>query len=261
VLQRIDHIGVAVRSIDEAAEKFKRLLGLEISDREAVEDQQIIAALVPTHDVRFELMQPTSTDSVVGRFLERRGEGIHHICFEVDDIGAEIAILKSKNVQLIQGTPRAGFVGLVEFIHPRSAAGILVEIAQVTRRTPTATNLWLRALTIASTDINAASDMWKRNLALVDLDSDTVTNGSVGDSNAIRLDSPNRMGTAVVEFTQPTDPQSQVGHFIETTGQGVFSVTLSGLNVEMRQQGKQLTNVKMIHPDQLMGVRIALEQS
>ena len=133
----IDHIGVAVKNMDQAAAQFENLLGLTISAQEEVEDQQLIAALVPTDTTRFELMQPTDPESVVGRFLERSGEGIHHICFEVDDIQREIDELKAREVQLVQGAPREGFVGQVEFIHPRAAGGVLVEIAQIELRSPT----------------------------------------------------------------------------------------------------------------------------
>ena len=90
MFKRIDHIGIAVKDISEAIDKFSAVLGLEVAKQEEIEDQQLIAALIPTANVRFELMQPTVPDSVVGKFLERRGEGIHHICFEVEDIANEI---------------------------------------------------------------------------------------------------------------------------------------------------------------------------
>ena len=127
----IDHIGMAVNDLEAAVARFNETLGLSEAARENVEDQQLIAALLPTSDVRFELLQPTDPESVVGRFLERRGEGIHHICFEVADIEAEIQDLTGRDVQLIQGAPRQGFVGMVEFVHPRAAAGVLTEIAQI----------------------------------------------------------------------------------------------------------------------------------
>ena len=99
MFKRIDHIGIAVRDIEAAAAKFESAYGLTVAAQEEIEDQQLIAALVPTANVRFELMQPTMPDSVVGRYIERRGEGIHHVCFEVDDIRAEIETLKGRDVQ------------------------------------------------------------------------------------------------------------------------------------------------------------------
>ena len=271
MFQRIDHVGIAVRNLEEAAKKFEELLGLTMADREEVEDQQLIAALVPTMDLRFELMQPTSPDSVVGRFLERRGEGIHHICFEVDDIEAEIEALKGRDVQLIQGAPREGFVGLVEFIHPRAAAGVLVEIAQVSRRTSASTDLRLGALTIATRDVGAAADVWKRNFAMSDksrfsteseaAQGQEAAQGGQGDySNIARLDAPNGEGRTVVEFAQSADPQSALAQFIETRGEGVYSLTLTAPSLAGVPYVGQMPTSAVIAPDLLLGVRIALEQ-
>ena len=260
MFQRIDHVGVAVHSLEEAARKFEELLGLTVADREEVEDQQLIAALVPTMDVRFELLQPTSPDSVIGRFLERRGEGIHHVCFEVDDIEAEIEALKGRDVQLIQGAPREGFVGLVEFIHPRAAAGVLVEIAQVSRRTSASTDLRLGAVTIATRDAGAAADVWKRNFAMVEQGQE-ATLGMSGDYSSIaRLDAPNGEGRAVVEFAQSADSQSPLAQFIETRGEEVYSLTLTTPRLADVPYVGQMPNSAVIAPDLLLGVRIALEQ-
>ncbi len=174
----IDHIGVAVRDLNEAADNLEEVLGLKIAEREEVEDQQLIAALVPTADMRFELMQPTNSESVVARFLDRRGEGIHHICFEVSDIEAEIEALKSREVQLVQGSPREGFVGLVEFIHPRAANGVLVEIAQVNLRTPNDHNIKFGHLEVLVTDPRQASDSWIRNFDMAENMTDISNQGS-----------------------------------------------------------------------------------
>ena len=260
MFQRIDHVGIAVRSLEEAAKKFEELLGLTVADREEVEDQQLIAALVPTMDVRFELMQPTSPDSIIGRFLERRGEGIHHICFEVDDIAAEIEALKGREVQLIQGAPREGFVGLVEFIHPRAAAGVLVEIAQVSRRTSASTDLRLGALTIATKDVGAAAEVWKRNFAMTEQGQEATQSGMEDYSSIARLDASNGGGRAVVEFAQSADPQSPLAQFIETRGEGVYSLTLATSNLASVPYVGQMPNSAVIAPDRLLGVRIALEQ-
>lgn len=260
MFQRIDHVGIAVRSLEEAAKKFEELLGLTVAEREEVEDQQLIAALVPTMDVRFELMQPTSPDSVVGRFLERRGEGVHHVCFEVDDIGAEIEALKGRQVQLVQGAPRKGFVGLVEFIHPRAAAGVLVEIAQVSRRTPASTDLRLAAVTIATRDVGAAADLWKRNFLMVEQGQEATHAGPGDYSRIARLDAPNREGRAVVEFAESAGPQSAIAQFIQTRGEGVYSLTLATPKLRAVPYIRQMPDSTVIAPDQLLGVRVALEQ-
>ncbi|MQF48463.1 methylmalonyl-CoA epimerase [SAR202 cluster bacterium AC-647-N09_OGT_505m] len=258
MFQRIDHVGVAVRSLEKAAKKFEDLLGLTVTDWEEVEDQQLIAALVPTMDVRFELMQPTSEDSVVGRFLERRGEGVHHICFEVDDIEAEIEDLKGREVQLIQGAPREGFVGLVEFVHPRAASGVLVEIAQVNRRTSASTDLRLGAVTIAARDVNAAADVWKRNFSMPDKSRPSMEPG--GYSRFVRLDTPNSDGLAVIEFAQSDNPQSAIAQFIETRGDGIYSLTLTSQSLSGVPYMGQSPDSTTIASDMLLGVRIVLEQ-
>ncbi len=174
----IDHIGVAVRDLNQAADNLEEILGLKVAEQEEVEDQQLLAALVPTADMRFELMQPTSPESVVGRFLDRRGEGIHHICFEVSDIEAEIEALKNREVQLVQGSPREGFVGSVEFIHPRSANGVLVEIAQVNLRTPNDHSIKFGHLEMLVTDPRQASDSWIRNFEMTENMTDISNQGS-----------------------------------------------------------------------------------
>ena len=260
MFKRIDHVGVAVRSLEEASKKFEELLGLTVTDHQEVEDQQLIAALVPTMDVRFELMEPTSPDSVVGRFLERRGEGVHHICFEVDDIEAEIEDLKSREVQLIQGAPREGFVGLVEFIHPRAATGVLVEIAQVSRRTSASTDLQLGAVTIATRDVAAAANLWKPNFALMEQGQQATQVGPEGYSGIVRLDSPSGVGRAVVEFVQSADSESALAQFIETRGEGVYSLTLTTSGLVGIPYLAQMPNSAVIGPDSLLGLRIALEQ-
>jgi methylmalonyl-CoA epimerase len=260
MFQRIDHVGIAVRSLEDAAKKFEELLGLTVADREEVEDQQLIAALVPTMDVRFELMQPTSPDSVIGRFLERRGEGIHHICFEVDDIEEEIDALKGRDVQLIQGAPREGFVGLVEFIHPRAATGVLVEIAQVSRRTSASIDLRLGAVTIATRDTDVAADVWKRNFSMSEQVREATQAGTGDYSRIARLDAQTGEGRAVVEFAQSANTQNPLTQFLEARGEGVYSLTLTTPSLAAVPYVVQMPRSTVIASDLLLGVRIALAQ-
>ena len=253
---RIDHIGVAVRDLAAASRTMEELLGLKVAAQEEVEEQQLIAALVPTANVRFELMQPTADDSVVGRFLERRGEGVHHICFEVEDIQAEIDALKARDVQLVQGAPREGFVGLVEFVHPRAAAGVLVEFAQVSRRTPTESHLGLGYVTIATWDAGAAARQWITNFRL-------AVQAASGDSagggrHTSMLESPRERGQALVEFVEPLEPGSTIGSFIETRGEGVYSVTLEASDMDAVPYVKNRPGSSLIGPEQLFGVRLSL---
>lgn len=256
----IDHIGVAVKNMDQAAAQFENLLGLTISAQEEVEDQQLIAALVPTDTTRFELMQPTDPESVVGRFLDRSGEGIHHICFEVDDIQREIDELKAREVQLVQGAPREGFVGQVEFIHPRAAGGVLVEIAQIELRSPTSCGLSLHHATVATEDSEGVSNLWKKNLNVIDhTRTDANTDASlVAGTQSHLVDGQAGQGDSLVEFRQSVDTSSSIAEFIENGGRGVYSLTLTAQDLS-KVPFHQKTGKTIITPDELVGLRIVLQ--
>jgi methylmalonyl-CoA/ethylmalonyl-CoA epimerase len=127
---KIDHLGIAVASID-AARVFYEALGLSIAHEETVEHEQVKTAMIPTENSRIELLEPTSEDSPVGRFLKKRGEGLHHIAIHVDDIAATLQSLKAKGIRLISEQVQTGAGGhLYFFIHPSSAGGVLLEVCQ-----------------------------------------------------------------------------------------------------------------------------------
>ena len=127
----LDHIGVAVKSLAEGR-GFYEALGLGAMTTERVDSEKVTVGFFELeNDARIELLEPTEADSAVGKFLDKRGPGIHHICFKVSDIHAAIAGLKSKGVQLINDTPRPGAHGCqVAFVHPKSTGGILIELSQ-----------------------------------------------------------------------------------------------------------------------------------
>ena len=131
-IKHINHIAVAVHDIDEALGFWRDTLGLELEHIEEIESQEVKIAFLPVKDGEIELIEPTSEDSGVKRYLEKRGEGIHHICLEVDDIDAMLAHLKAKNVRLINDIPQDGIGGRkFAFIHPESTHGVLVELYQL----------------------------------------------------------------------------------------------------------------------------------
>ena len=128
---KIDHIGIAVKSIEDSLGFYEGVLGAEQEGREVLRDQGVTVALLPAGESRIELLQPLSEDSVVGKFIARRGEGLHHICYEVDDLAMKLDDLKSRGMTLLDGYPRRGAEGkLVAFIHPSSAGGVLVELVE-----------------------------------------------------------------------------------------------------------------------------------
>lgn len=129
---KINHLGIATKGIDEALKFWADSLGLENIHTEIVEDQKVRVAMLPVGESRIELLEPTSDDSPISKFLEKRGGGIHHIAVEVDDISAALEKLKSQGARLIDEEPRIGAEGcLVAFVHPSATGGVLLELVQV----------------------------------------------------------------------------------------------------------------------------------
>ena len=128
---KIDHIGIATNGIEEAAKFYRDALRLEIEDIEEVSDQKVRVAMLPVGESRFELLEPTSTESSISKFLTKRGPGIHHIAVRVEDIREALEALKQKGARLIDEQPRVGAGGcLVAFVHPSSTGGVLIELVQ-----------------------------------------------------------------------------------------------------------------------------------
>ena len=125
----LDHIGIAVRSLDAA--KIYEALGLEIEHVEVVETQKVKTAFLSVGDSTLELLEPTGPDSTIAKFIEKRGEGIHHICLRVDDIEAHLARLKEQGYRLINESPVPGAHGCrVAFLHPAAGNGVLIELSE-----------------------------------------------------------------------------------------------------------------------------------
>jgi methylmalonyl-CoA/ethylmalonyl-CoA epimerase len=128
---KIDHIGIATRALEDALSLWRDALGLCIDSTEEVTEQGVRVAMLPIGETQLELLEPLSVNSPVGRFLEKRGPGIHHIAVRVDDIREMLAQLKQKGARLIDEAPRVGVGGcLVAFIHPSSTDGVLLELVQ-----------------------------------------------------------------------------------------------------------------------------------
>jgi methylmalonyl-CoA/ethylmalonyl-CoA epimerase len=128
---KIDHIGIATNGIEEAAAAYHDVLGIQVTETEEVSGQQVRVAMLPIGESRIELLEATSADSPISKFLAKRGPGIHHIALRVEDIRARLADLKSKGARLIDDEPRTGAGGcLVAFIHPSSTGGVLIELVE-----------------------------------------------------------------------------------------------------------------------------------
>ncbi len=127
----IDHIGLAVRSLEQAIPFYREALGLEVSPPEEVPAEGVRVVFVPLGGARIELLEPLHEDSPIARFLEKRGEGIHHICLQVDSIEAAAAALEARGAQLIEPRIRVGAGGRrIAFVHPRSTGGVLLELKE-----------------------------------------------------------------------------------------------------------------------------------
>jgi len=128
---KIDHLGIAVESIEQALAFYSTALGLELTHTEVVAEQGVKVAMLPVGESRLELLEPTGSDTPVGKFLAKRGGGIHHICLGVDDLEAVLSRLKAQGIPLIDDKPRVGAEGcLVAFVHPKGTGGVLVELSQ-----------------------------------------------------------------------------------------------------------------------------------
>ena len=126
----VDHIGVAVKDIEAAMKRFQDLFQVPPGEIETLEDQGVKATLLPIGETRIELLEPLTPESAVGRFIERRGEGLHHLALNVDNVGDSLKDLAADGVELVDKEPREGLSGIIAFIHPRSVHGILTELVQ-----------------------------------------------------------------------------------------------------------------------------------
>jgi methylmalonyl-CoA/ethylmalonyl-CoA epimerase len=132
-VKKIDHIGIAVKSIEKALPFYVDTLKLELLGIEEVESEKVKVAFLKIGESKIELLEPTAPDSAVATFIEKRGEGIHHVALGVDDIQARIDELKTKGIRMIQDTPKTGAGGaLVAFMHPKSTGGVLYELCEKT---------------------------------------------------------------------------------------------------------------------------------
>lgn len=130
----VNHIAIAVRNINDAEKLYETALGLKVTHREVVEEQGVRASMLETSagDTAIELLEPIGKNSPIFKFLEKKGEGIHHICFKVDDIESALERLKNQGIRLINDTPRPGVDGTkVAFINPKALNGVLIELAEL----------------------------------------------------------------------------------------------------------------------------------
>jgi methylmalonyl-CoA/ethylmalonyl-CoA epimerase len=201
MIQRVHHVAVLVRDIQAGFALWREGLGLPVVREADVPDQGVRAALLAAGPCEVELVQPTRSDTGVARFLEHHGEGLHHLCFESDDVGRELTRLSATDVGLIDLRPRPGLAGLVAFLHPRSCAGVLVELA--TPAEPSAlpaTPVALSVVHLAVEDVHAAAEAYQDLFGL------TPGPAPAGDT-IVQL----RLGAVVVQLADRRRTQGRQG--------------------------------------------------
>ena len=130
MLKKIHHVGIVVRSIATAYAFYRDTLALPVHKEDIIQDQGVKAALLTIGASEIELLEPIMSGTGVARFLENRGEGLHHLCFETDDVARELDAARAKGVTLIDQHPRRGLAGMICFLHPKASHGVLIEYAQ-----------------------------------------------------------------------------------------------------------------------------------
>lgn len=210
MLTRVHHVGLVVRRLEDGLALWQDVLGLRVSKQATVEDQGVKAALLPIGRSEIELLEPVNENGGVAKFLEKRGEGLHHVCFETPDVGSELAAARDAGFPLIDEAPRAGLAGMICFLHPKGTASVLVEFA-----TPPAgehphgpdpasplPGLALREIRSRSRDAAAAAGLFETKLGLDRADDASVTVGGVH-LRFIAGEGPEGLAGLVLEVPDP----------------------------------------------------------
>ncbi|MDF2522326.1 MAG: mce [Clostridia bacterium] len=131
MVNKVDHIGIAVSSLEESIKFYQEVLGLELHGTEVVEEQKVKVAFLPIGDTEVELLEATTPDSAIAKFIETKGQGVQHIAFRVDNIEAALDEMRAKGIRLIDEKPRYGAGGArIAFLHPKSTNGVLIELCE-----------------------------------------------------------------------------------------------------------------------------------
>jgi methylmalonyl-CoA/ethylmalonyl-CoA epimerase len=181
MLTRIHHIGLVVKELDTAYGFWRDTLGLTVHKEATVKDQGVKAALLPCGETEIELLEPIDPDGGVAKFLARRGEGLHHLCFESDDVTTELASAKSNGLPMLDETPRAGLAGMIGFLHPKASCGVLVEFATppAGAHTPPPVNIVFDHLALVVDDLDVAAETFSRHFGMRVASAADTANGPV----------------------------------------------------------------------------------
>ncbi|MEZ4501221.1 MAG: methylmalonyl-CoA epimerase [Dehalococcoidia bacterium] len=217
MIDRVHHVGVVVHSADDALKFYRDIMGLEVTADQVVEEQGVRGVLLQVGENEIELLQPTREDTGVARYLESKGQILQHICFNTDDIRAELARLKAAGIQLVDEEPRNGLAGEVAFIHPRAMHGVLIELAQPPAGAHTSTAKGFDHLAVSVKDLEAGAQAWKTVVGL------EVTNKIEPEGRGMVIGQM-PSGQCIVELLAPTSPDSPMAQRLEAEGESAASM-------------------------------------
>lgn len=229
---RIHHISIAVRSLEQSLPFYRDVLGLPEGTRATVVDQGVRAVLLPMQDGEIELLESADPTGAVARFLERRGEGLHHLCLETPDVTAALAQARAADLPLIDPCSRPGLAGMIAFLHPKASQGILVEFAQplVPSAYPEPSGAGIQALSLGNVyavvkDLAEAATTHSRNF-----------HGSMGTVQDNPLFGAKQVtisiGSSRITLLSPADGRSPAGCFLADRGEGLFGVCLRVVDLD-----------------------------
>lgn len=228
-VSRIHHTGVVVRSLEEAYAFYRDTLGLPFLKEALIEDQGVKATLLDLGNSLLELLEPIEPDTGIARFLERRGEGLHHVCLEVEDIRAALADLKAKGVPLVDEEPRQGLVGTVAFLHPSALHGVLAELVEGSTAVAPGGSGGMKVrrmdhLVIAVQDLEQAASAWAETFGL-GAEPPYRPEGSHLELACLPVGDPDGHD-AFLELARPTTREHRVARHIAEWGEGMFSLSI-----------------------------------
>jgi methylmalonyl-CoA/ethylmalonyl-CoA epimerase len=181
MVRKIHHVGIVVESLGLAYRFWRNTLGLPLLREAEIADQGVRAALLAAGDSEVELLEPTRADSGVARFLTKRGEGLHHLCFETPDVDGALGDLKGRRIPLVDTAPRAGLAGRIAFLHPSACHGVLVELATPgTHETAPESPVRLKRLVIGCEDPQAVARTFQALFALPEVEINGGARGMLG---------------------------------------------------------------------------------
>jgi methylmalonyl-CoA/ethylmalonyl-CoA epimerase len=267
MIDLLHHVGIVVRDADAALAFYRDVIGFPVVADSVLDDQGVRAILLAVGENELEILSPTDGDTGVARFLESRGETLHHLCFRTDDIVAELARLEAAGVELVDREPRSGLAGQVAFLHPRAMRGVLVELAQPPADAHRRDAKGFDRVAVRALDFDAAATLWHEVVGLsvarrFDVDVAGVVIGQMP------------IGRCLVELIAPSRADAPFAREIERSGEGAMPAIalevadvdaevarLRGLGVELDDAGPGMmpgTRSATISAEQAFGVAVQL---